>query len=60
MTLMSFAQKMLKKRKGLPTILCTGHSDTASPEKAKDVGISAFVMKPIVMKELAEAVRRVL
>ena len=51
---MVLAQEMLKKRKGLPIILCTGHSETASPDKAQEVGISAFLMKPVVRKELAK------
>jgi len=44
----------------IPIILCTGDSDTVSPETAKDVGIREFLMKPLAKKELAEAVRRVL
>jgi PAS domain S-box-containing protein len=60
MTGLDLAQKMLEKRKELPIILCTGHSETASPEKAQEVGIRAFVMKPVARKELAETVRRVL
>jgi predicted PurR-regulated permease PerM len=40
--------------------LCTGHSETASPEKAQEAGIRAFLMKPLMRKELAETVRRVL
>ncbi|HVN24526.1 MAG TPA: ATP-binding protein [Syntrophorhabdales bacterium] len=57
---MSLAQKMLKVRKELPVILCTGHSETVSPETAHEVGISAFAMKPVLKRELAETVRRVL
>jgi PAS domain S-box-containing protein len=54
------AQKMLKVRKDTPIILCTGYSETVSAEKAQEVGICAFVMKPVVRKELAETVRKVL
>ena len=60
MTGLTLAGKMLKVRKELPIILCTGYSEMVSPEKAKDVGICAFVMKPVVRKDLAETVRRVL
>jgi len=56
----TLAQKMLRVRKELPIILCTGHSDLVSAEEAKDLGILEFVMKPMVRKELAETVRRVL
>ncbi|MHB8111353.1 MAG: response regulator [Syntrophorhabdaceae bacterium] len=44
----------------MPIILCTGHSDTVSPEKAKKAGIREFLMKPIAREELAQAVRRAL
>ena len=60
MTGVTLAQKMLKVRKEMPIILCTGYSEMVSAEKAKEAGISAFVMKPVVKKELAETVRRVL
>jgi DNA-binding NtrC family response regulator len=60
MTGIALAQKILKKCKEMPIILRTGHSETASPEKAQELGISAFAMKPLMKKELAEPVRRVL
>ena len=53
-------EQMLKVRKELPIILCTGDSEMVSSEKARDAGICAFVMKPVVRKDLAETVRRVL
>ena len=56
----TLAQKMLGVRKEMPIILCTGYSELVSAEKAKEAGISWFLMKPVVKKELAEAVRRVL
>jgi len=54
------AEKLLKVRKDIPVILFTGYSDAVTPNKAKQVGISSFVMKPVVKSELAQAVRRVL
>jgi len=60
LTGISLAQKMLKVRKTIPIILCTGHSETVSAEKAREVGVRAFVMKPTTKKELAETIRRVL
>jgi PAS domain S-box-containing protein len=54
------AEKMIKARKDIPIILCTGYSHTASPEGAKAIGIRGFLMKPVAKKELAETVRRVL
>jgi two-component system, cell cycle sensor histidine kinase and response regulator CckA len=56
----ALARKMLHVRKEVPVILCTGHSDTVSARTAKEAGISAFLMKPVVKKELAQTIRRVL
>ncbi len=60
MTGITLAQKMLKVRKDIPIVLCTGYSETVSAEKAQEVGIREFVMKPVVRRELAETIRRVL
>ena len=54
------ARELLKIRPGIPVILCTGHSRLASEAKAKDIGIRALAMKPLVMRNLAETVRKVL
>jgi CheY-like chemotaxis protein len=54
------AQEILRIRPGIPIILCTGFSESISEERAKALGIRAFVMKPLTMKELANAMRRVL
>lgn len=54
------ARKLLKIRSNIPIILCTGYSDSVSPEKAKEAGIKEFLMKPLGKKELAEVIRRVL
>ena len=54
------AEKVLAACPGFPIIICTGFSDTLTPKKAAEMGIKAFIMKPIVMRNLAEAVRRAL
>jgi CheY-like chemotaxis protein len=54
------ARKMIRVRKEIPIILCTGYSEAVSPEKAKKAGINEFVMKPLARQEMAEIVRRVL
>ena len=54
------AQELMKIRSDIPVILCTGHSSLVSEEKANDMGIRAFVMKPITNRVIAETVRRVL
>jgi len=54
------AQELIKIRPDIPVILCTGHSRLVSEEKAKDMGIKAFVMKPLSTRVMAETVRKVL
>jgi len=54
------AREILKVRPGLPVILCTGYSETVNEEEALASGISAFMLKPFSVKEIAETIRRVL
>lgn len=41
-------------------ILCTGFSELINEERAREMGISAYIMKPVVMETLAVTVRKVL
>lgn len=52
------AREFVKIRPDIPIIICTGYSEQITEEKAKRMGIKAFVMKPFVMKELAKIVRK--
>jgi len=54
------SREFMKIRPDIPIILCTGFSHIISKEKARGVGIKAFVMKPLVTKDLAETVRKAL
>jgi len=54
------AREIMRIRPGIPIILCTGFSEHISEEKAKEMGIREFVMKPLVMGDLARTIRRVL
>jgi len=47
-------------RPDMPTILCTGYSSQIDDLKAKSLGINAFVYKPIVRKDIAKLIRKVL
>lgn len=49
--------ELLKIRSDIPIILCTGYSERISEEKAKSMGIREFVMKPLVMRDLAKTIR---
>ena len=54
------AAGILKIRPGLPVILCTGYSSMVSEESARSMGIAALCMKPLVRKDLAAVIKRVL
>ena len=47
-------------RPDIPVIICTGHSSLIDEEKAKEMGIDGYVTKPIVKREVAIAIRKVL
>ena len=54
------AIEMLKIRPEIPIILCSGFGDWPSEDKAKRIGIREFTMKPIMMREIAQKIRRAL
>ncbi|MFZ2447884.1 MAG: response regulator [Syntrophobacteraceae bacterium] len=53
-------RELYKVRSNLAVIICTGFSEKMDREKAKSLGIQGFLMKPVVLKELAVMVRSVL
>lgn len=60
MTGNALAKELMSIRPDIPIILCTGFSEEIDERKAKEMGISAFVMKPIMIKDLANIIREVL
>jgi len=60
LTGIALAEEITKIRSDIPIILCTGFSKTMSRKKLQSIGIKEFVMKPVVHKELAATIRRVL
>jgi len=60
MTGEKLAHKMLEIRSDIPVILCTGFSELITEQRAKKLGISAYMMKPLVMRDLANTIRDVL
>ncbi|MGZ6276323.1 MAG: PAS domain S-box protein [Syntrophales bacterium] len=60
MTGSELAQRLMSIRPDIPIILCTGFSEAMTQEKARAIGVKAFIMKPIVQRQIAEAIRRVL
>jgi PAS domain S-box-containing protein len=53
-------RRLLGQSPGLPVLLCTGYSDLINEESAVEMGISSYVSKPIVPRELARQIRSVL
>lgn len=60
MTGEELAKDVLKVRPDIPVLLCTGFSATMTEEKAKAIGIRAFVMKPFLRRDMAKIIRKVL
>jgi PAS domain S-box-containing protein len=60
MTGAALALEMLRIRPGVPIILTTGFSEKINEAEARKIGIREFIMKPISLGNLAQAVRRVL
>lgn len=60
MTGLGIARELLRLQPNLPILLCTGFSENMDAEKARRIGIKGFLMKPVVMRELAAMIRTVL
>ncbi len=60
MTGKDLARELMSIRPDIPVILCTGFSEKIDEKRAKKMGISAFLMKPMIMSQLANTVREVL
>lgn len=56
----NLAIELLKIRPDIPILLCTGFSEFISEEKAISIGIKGFLMKPLVMADLARKIRDLL
>ncbi len=54
------AKELLAIRPDIPVILCTGYSEQITAAKARQMGIRAFVLKPIIMHDIARRIRQAL
>ena len=54
------ARELIAIRPGIPVILCTGYSERMTDWSAREMAIKGYVMKPMVMRELASAIRNAL
>ena len=60
MTGVHLSKEILAIRNDIPIILCTGYSDKIDVANLKAMGIKGFMLKPIELAVLADAVRKVL
>lgn len=54
------AMKIMEIRPEIPVILCTGYSEKINEGKSSEIGIAAYVPKPIIINEIAKTIREVL
>jgi two-component system cell cycle sensor histidine kinase/response regulator CckA len=60
MTGVELAADFIKVRPELPIILCSGYSESVSPDTARELGIREFLSKPVSIADFSRAIRRVL
>jgi len=60
MTGLQLASEIRKIRKDIPIIMCTGFSESVNIENFKSFGLDGFLMKPLIIKQLAHLVRKLL
>ncbi|MCU0563336.1 MAG: PAS domain S-box protein [Desulfobacterales bacterium] len=56
----ALAAEIMKVRPGIPVVLCTGYSQTVNEERARGKGIKALVLKPLLINQIDEAIRKAL
>ena len=60
MTGLELARQLILIRPDIPVILSTGYSETIGEDNAKALGIGAYVMKPVRVREVAVKIRKLL
>jgi PAS domain S-box-containing protein len=59
LTGLDFAREVLRVRPDMPIMLCTGFSEKITPDSVKELGLG-FLMKPYGMRQMSEAIRKIL
>jgi CheY-like chemotaxis protein len=54
------AEALISIRPDIPVIICTGFSEKMDKARAMSIGIGGFLMKPVLLSDLARVVRNVL
>ena len=60
MTGVALAREILSIRPEIPILLTSGFSDLVNEEQARKMGVKAFIMKPLSLQVLAQAVSKLL
>jgi len=60
MTGIELAERLLEIRKDIPIVLGTGYSEMITQQRAIQLGIKRIIIKPLIIKELANTIRDVL
>ncbi len=60
MTGLRLSEKIMEIRPDIPIIICSGFNERTSEEKAKELGIKVFLLKPYLLREMATTIRLVL
>ena len=60
LTGLNLAEKFMEIRENIPIILMTGFSEKISAEKVYEMGIKGYLEKPVIKKNIAELVRKIL
>ena len=60
MTGVELAEAFMRIRPDIPMILCSGYSQTITPEEAKNLGIREYILKPFSMGTIADTIEKVL
>jgi CheY-like chemotaxis protein len=57
---LEFAAEIIALRPEIPVVICTGFSSRLNEEEARQLGVRAFLLKPILRNQLAQTIRSVL
>ena len=60
LTGVDLTKEMLSIRSDIPIIICTGFNAQISTQRAEEIGVKRLLMKPLVVREVATAIREVL
>ena len=60
MTGVQLCNEIKKIRPDIPVIICTGFSGQINEETSKQLGIQGYVLKPVIVAEIAKTIREVL